>query len=176
MTAIDWTRPDVQRITPGLRERFYALVDVHGPDDCWEWLGCRTPLGYGHFGVRREDGKWAPRKAHRIALELEGVDLAGLQANHHCDNPGCVNPRHLYAGTQVDNMEDQRRRGRRPESRPPRNFGETNGAARLTAEQVAEIRRLRAAGRRAKGDLDQQFGVNRRTINKIVNRETWAHV
>jgi hypothetical protein len=161
-----------------LRERFYSHVDVAGPDDCWEWTGSRHPdNGYAQIAVKCADGRWRPTHASRVALEIEGVDLGGgLQANHTCDNPGCVNPRHLYAGTHGDNMDDMVRRGRasRRHQRGPK--GERNAHAKLTELDVVAIRAGYAAGRRVRGDLDRAFGVNWRTIYQVLERSRWSHV
>lgn len=92
-------------------ERFWSKIDKSG--ECWVWKGRRTPDGYGLFSI----GKKAIY-AHRFALEESGVSLSGgKRALHHCDNPPCVRPSHLYAGTQSQNMLDAYRRGRRRSQR-----------------------------------------------------------
>lgn len=75
---------------------------------CWEWIGRKSNYGYGHFNLQRRT-RWA----HRIAYQLEFGDLRpGLVIRHSCDNPSCVNPAHLSAGSQRDNIHDQIDRGR----------------------------------------------------------------
>lgn len=88
----------------GVAERFWAKVDRSG--DCWIWTGSRCSDGYGTFFVA---GRIVG--AHRFSLELAGVTLGRLHALHRCDNPPCVNPAHLYAGTQRDNSRDMVARG-----------------------------------------------------------------
>jgi hypothetical protein len=89
--------------------RFIAKVEAG--DGCWLWTSQRTPEGYGqfHFG-RRGTPPWY---AHRLAWELSNGPIPdGLSVLHHCDTPSCVNPQHLFLGTQTDNMQDASRKGR----------------------------------------------------------------
>ena len=95
--------------------RFWAKVDVRGPDDCWPWTGGKPPTkqggpGYGRvvFGGRR-------RKAHAVAWELSsGLDVGPTYILHSCDFPPCCNPAHLRPGTKRDNIHDAQARGRLP--------------------------------------------------------------
>lgn len=99
-----------------LAERFWAKVDKRGPDECWPWLG-GTSDGYGVIGVgRRAEGV---KRATHIAWTLEhGVPLPdGMDALHKCDNPPCVNPKHLFPGTQADNVKDMLAKGRHSHGR-----------------------------------------------------------
>lgn len=100
-------------------ERFAARVDRRGSDECWLWIGRKTANGYGTFTIgRRQYG------AHRVAWSLANGDIpAGMQVHHGCDTPLCVNPAHLWLGTQkanVDDMDAKGRRGRaRTKAKPP---------------------------------------------------------
>ena len=87
---------------------FHALVQKAGPDDCWRWLGGFYTCGYGRV---TRDGKrpGAPRVAYELAT---GAVLGELLACHSCDNKWCVNPGHIFPGTQKDNMQDWTRKGR----------------------------------------------------------------
>ncbi len=87
---------------------------------------------------------------------------------HKCDTPPCWNPKHLFAGTDIDNIADKVAKGRQPK-------GETNGNARLTEFQVTQIRSLRAAGYKQQ-DLAEMFGVSQATVGQIVRRVTWKHI
>lgn len=102
--------------------RFWERVDTSaGPEGCWPWTGSTQGKGHGQV-YRGPCRKSAPHKAHRVAWELtHGPIPAGLFVCHHCDNPPCCNPAHLYVGTAADNARDMFARGRaRPGGRPYR--------------------------------------------------------
>ena len=153
-----------------LAERFWEKVDVRGPDDCWEWKAAQTKDGYGSIGV----GNQKTDKAHRVSWQLHNGPIPeGLHVLHNCDNPSCVNPKHLHLGTNADNVREKVERGRHPCLSFP---GERNGNAKLTVDQVIEIRRQYADCGTSQVDLAEIFGVTYQLIWRIVHRKCWKHV
>lgn len=143
-------------------ERFWSKADKSG--DCWIWQGRLTTSGYGQFKADRKN--WI---SSRVAYELtNGAIPPGLCVCHRCDNPLCVRPDHLWAGTNAENMDDLRRKGRAAR-------GERNSSAKLTEPEVVEIKRLisEGVGQRI---LGERFGVGTSTIAHIATNRTWAHV
>jgi HNH endonuclease len=152
-------------------DRFWAKV-VKGPD-CWEWSGWRDRKGYACFDYP------GGRKAYRFSWEIHNGPIPpGLCVCHHCDNPSCVNPEHLFLGTIADNNADMVRKGRNgfgPVTLECRPRGEAHTRAKVTEEQVREIRRLNALGigyRR----LSKEYGLSRPSIQAITRRRSWKHV
>jgi lambda repressor-like predicted transcriptional regulator len=143
---------------------FWSLVDQSGgPETCWPWTGPRDPGGYGRgaFG-------WT-RNAHRNAYRLIHPDFdVNLDVCHHCDNPPCCNPRHLFAGTHQENLQDAGRKGRLGKAR-----GERHPQSKLDWAKVAEIHRLRATGLSERA-LGERFGVSQVAIHFVLTGTTWS--
>src|SRR6056297_983245 len=92
-----------------LSERFWEKVKVSAAHECWEWSGAKTHGGYGVIGF----GSKTLLRAHRVSYEMHNGEISnGLVVRHACDNPSCVNPRHLAVRTQAQNMQDAVDRGR----------------------------------------------------------------
>jgi hypothetical protein len=144
--------------------RFWTLTERVGP--CLIWKSTLDRNGYGRF-------TWDHRQrfAHRLAwLFSRGPIPNGMHVLHTCDNPPCVEPLHLFLGTQQDNMRDMLAKGRN--FRP---VGESHPRARLTAVQVAEIRQRVAAGANQTA-LALEYGVTSVNINRIVHHVIWRSV
>lgn len=145
-------------LTPIELAQFWSRVGVGQAFECWPWQGVIEDDGYG---------RWRGIKAHQIAHEqVIGPIPDGLLVCHHCDNPPCCNPYHLYCGTHQDNSDDAVARGRTRR-------GETHPRTKLTAASVALIRdnpdRLTGAL------LASRFGVSEATISYVRNRRSWKY-
>lgn len=139
---------------------------------CWVWTGHLTNAGYGKL---RDDDHKTEILAHRLSWRIHfNEDPGDRFVCHHCDNRACVNPGHLFLGTQRDNIRDMFSKHREGHHKnPPR--GERSSAAKLNRYDVLNIRRLVAQGVKRKS-LAAHYGVSHRAISHIVNRTNWAHV
>lgn len=148
--------------------RFWSKVDIQGPEDCWSWIACKGGKGYAQF---KFNGKY--HRASRIAYELTyGPIPEGLCCLHHCDNIECINPGHMFLGTHKDTMNDMTLKGRRYIT-----LGIDNGRAKLTEEQVLEIRRLYALeNHMLQREIALMFGISRPLVGSIITRKRWKHI
>lgn len=137
---------------------------VSGGDGCLEWPGERDSDGYGRTGK-----KTGSRGAHRVAWEATHGPIGdGMEVCHHCDNPPCCNPEHLFLGTRAENQRDMTEKARQAR-------GVRSGMAKLTDEQVREIRRLVTEGA-GREKIAGRFGITRQNVTHIERRVTWQHV
>lgn len=175
--------------TKTIAERFWPKVQRG--DGCWLWTAAVHRNGYGKFNI---GGKIV--LAHRVAWALSvGAVPEGTYVCHRCDNPQCVRPDHLFLGTATDNSEDMANKGRstvgpmKEESdyhRPKRVEGQRQTAnmprgvqcpwAKLTEDNVREIRKRYSMERITQRALAIEFGVSLMTINDIIHRRRWAHL
>ena len=158
-TARSWSRK-----SRPLVERFWEKVDVRDSDACWPWLAATKQGGYGK--IIGDDGHL--HLAHRVAYKLVlGPIPLGLVVCHRCDNPDCVNPRHMFLGTQADNLRDMREKGR---GNPP--HGTKHPKARLSDQLVAQIR----FDPRSHRQLSRLLGISKSAIGMAKAGVTWTHV
>lgn len=137
-------------------QRFWRLVNVGEDDACWTWTGTKNRTGYGYFKAPGRRHIYA----HRFSYELaHGPIPDGMVACHHCDNPPCVNPAHLFLGTYSDNTQDMLSKGR------------GNPITKLTAADVQQIRAEYVQG--AGASLARRYGVSQQLISAIINRRVW---
>ena len=149
-------------------ERFWPKVDIpvigYG---CWEWLRYKNPAGYGNFGVGEK-----VKLSHRVSWVINNGQIPdGLCVLHKCDNPGCVNPAHLFLGTRADNTRDAIKKGRLDTFR-----GELNHMAKLTKEEVLEIREEYKRGNISQSRLAKKYNIGQQNVWCIVNRISWKYI
>ncbi len=143
-----------------IADRFWSKVRRGSPTDCWLWLGRPDKDGYGRYYL----GGIAVR-AHRAAYYLANGNFdQTLSICHSCDNPGCVNPAHLWAGTSAENLHDMDIKGRRVR-------GSRHKNAKLTEYKVAIIRNSPLRG----CVLARKYHVSESTISRIRSGRWWRH-
>ncbi|HQR98114.1 MULTISPECIES: HNH endonuclease signature motif containing protein [unclassified Polaromonas] len=150
---------DPLRERPNTAERFSAKYCVDEASGCWLWTGAISRRGYGVFQL----GVGTQGKAHRVSWELANGPIPdGLGVLHRCDTPGCVNPSHLFLGTNSDNMADmvQKKRSLARTKNPNCKLSESDVALVLSSNEVAPV-------------LARSFGVNPATVRRIRRNENW---
>jgi len=151
-------------------KRFWAKVEIRGPDECWKWIAWKSK-GYGMFSFESKSVS-----SHRVSWFIHFGYLPSFNfytkslVLHHCDNKACVNPKHLFIGTQKDNVRDCVKKGR-----CIRASGERQHLSKLTEDQVKDIRAMRKIGLRYRS-IAKMFSISINNSMKIVNIETWKHV
>jgi hypothetical protein len=151
-----------------VQDRF-AMQAIPKESGCVEWSGWKNQYGYGCFHVDGRDilvHRWAYADKH-------GPIPNGLFACHRCDNPSCVNPDHIFLGTQKDNLQDAGRKGRMNKTIKAR--GEKHGNATLKNDQVRDMRRLYDKGVPTK-DIAAQFGCRYSHVYAVVTKITYKSV
>ncbi len=169
-----WRRTRGQERPPALNlktltpeQRFWLKVDRRGDDECWLWTGSVDSFGHGSFFVSPARDR-VP--AHSYALELATGEQCpdGKECCHHCDNPPCCNPGHLYFGTRLQNVHDAIDRDRFSR-------GERHICAVLTEDDVVAMR-IRFAAGETQPVLASVYGVSESHVSQIVNGLAWKHV
>ena len=162
-------------------DRFMAKV-LRADNGCWIWTGGKDRKGYGKFSIgssRNPDGtrRNSMVTASRVSYEFfvgsipRGEGHHGTCVLHHCDTPSCVNPEHLFLGSNSENVKDMDKKGRRV-SLPYR--GEEHANSKLTASQVNSIV-ARLKDKAAQAHIAREFGVCVATINHIAKGRLWSH-
>jgi hypothetical protein len=141
--------------------RFWSKVDRCGKDKCWPWTGSLVG-GYGTFRMEK-----STKKSHRVAFKLTHARWPLDNALHTCDNPRCCNPGHLLEGSHADNMADMKAKGRARSIK-----GSRNKNAKITENDVREIRTL---GLRV-CEIVSRFDIGKSTASAIKRGKAWRHV
>jgi hypothetical protein len=148
-------------------DRFWPKVDKSG--DCWLWLGFIDHAGYGRFRVGGRAGK--SERAHRAAWEMTVAPIpAGMELCHHCDNPRCVRPDHMFVGTHAENMADAAAKKRFTSP-----LGELSGRARFKDGDVLEMHRLHASGLGYRR-IAKLVGTTKSTVYYVLTGRRWPHI
>jgi len=144
-------------------ERFYEKVMPEPMSGCWLWMACTNNQGYGRFKI---DGKM--QMAHRSSYKIHvGPIPDELCILHKCDTPGCVNPEHLFPGTNADNVRDRENKGRGNSL-----CGEDQGNAKLTKNDVRDIRTKRMNQR----EFAEIYGISRQNVSAIQLNKSWKDI
>jgi len=142
-------------------ERFHAKTEPEPNSGCWIWLGSRDRQGYGYFAISKRQIV----KAHRFAVI--GEQRRNEQVLHRCDNPSCVNPSHLFLGSNLDNRRDSLLKGRVAR-------GNSHGMSKLSEQSVSEIRAERARGITL-AVLAARYGVGQNVVSAVARGIAWRH-
>jgi hypothetical protein len=149
-----------------MRNEFDRFIEkVEKTDSCWNWTAGKYRGGYGQFR-RLVDGKWTMAKTHRYSYEyFKGEIPKGYLICHKCDNPSCVNPEHLFAGTTKDNVRDCIEKGRKKIGRNPKH-------RLLTKELAVQIREDHKQGM-SYAELQEKYTQSKQQISRVVRGDIW---
>lgn len=143
-------------------DRFYSKLTV-AESGCWLWLGTTQNGRYGFFSLNRRNVY-----AHRLSWEIHNGPIPeGMYICHACDTPLCCRPSHLFLGDGQINKDDCVAKDRHA-------YGERIGNAKLTAEQVIEIRALLCEGQLSHGEIGKLYGVSAYVVFDIKRKRSWA--
>ena len=152
------------------RDKFLSKYFPEPKTGCWLWVGKTNADGYGE--LHSEDNEFGLRSAHRYSYTIHhGHIPAKLQVLHKCDQPCCINPDHLFLGTQQENIADMDRKGRRKVG-----VGVRHSKARVNNEQAIAIKQEYSKGLLKQKDIAEKYGIDRSAVSAIVNNRTWKHV
>ena len=168
-------RPLTAALAQRLAFKFWYRVDRSG--ECWIWRGTLDVQGYGTI-EDRVDGRRTV-KAHRLSWAIANGSISpGMLVCHHCDNPPCVRPDHLFIGTDADNVADMVKKGRARRligGACRAAFGERHGYAKLTWVEVRSARAEHRAGGISIGALARHYGVSQPSMSLLIRGKTWTH-
>ena len=167
-------KPELLILTEKQSRNFWRKVDKSHVGGCWLWTAAKIPHGYGYFSMDRR-----PTYVHRLSYQIhKGPIPPGINVCHNCpsgDNPSCVNPEHLWLGTQMQNQHDMIRKGRDRKATGDRAGGRTKPesfAQKVTREMALAI----LASTDSHASLGRKYGISTTTVWSIRTGKTWKHL
>jgi len=143
------------------------LSKVNKTNYCWEWAASLDSGGYGNFSI-----KHIVYKAHRVSYEFFINKIPkNAKVLHKCDNRKCINPSHLFLGTQIDNIRDMVSKGRQHKPK-----GSLHPKSKITEADVLEIRRLFNLKLKSRKELQTIYKLSKSNISKILLKQLWSHI
>ncbi len=147
-----------------IKEDVWKRINIKGEDDCWEWKGYVLSNGYGQIRI-----DYRRYRTHRLVYELTyGPIPEGLLVCHKCNNRKCCNPKHLYVGTQKDNLKQMIEDGRKP-------IGENSSKAKLNWKQINEIRKKYIPYIYTQKRLGKEYSISESECFLIINNKVWKN-
>lgn len=148
-----------------IKERLFSFINMNS-NGCWDWIGAKNKKGYGCLSYKNKT-----TIAHRLSyLLFIGEIPKDLHVLHRCDNPKCINPNHLFLGTDLDNSNDKISKGRFVCS-----YGKDNGNSKLTDEQVVDIK-IKIKKGLSFASISRTYEVSETTIAYIAKNKSWRHI
>lgn len=149
-------------------DKFFEKI-AYGMSDCWYWIGCKDSSGYGRVLGTKENF------AHRLSWRLfHGEIPEEKKVLHKCDVRCCVNPEHLFIGTQKENMIDASLKGKLLNRTIL--FGEKNPMRKLSGEDVMKMRQIYSKGNTSYKRISKEFNISTMTAYRAINNQSWSHI
>ncbi len=155
--------------------RFMSKISPEALSGCWLWTAAVNKSGYGMFNERwdNKSKRSIVCLAHRFSFKLANRNFDDrFNVLHHCDNPACVNPSHLFAGTQADNVADMDIKGRRINSQLQ---GERHPNSKVNKDDVYQMLEMRKNGF-TQQSIANKFGISQVQVGNILRKDQWKHI
>lgn len=161
-------------------DRFWTYVKVAEPDACWTWTAAKTKTGHGYFNVKLNN-QFKQIGAHKVSVMIQGITIPlGTVVMHLCDNPSCVNPRHLRIGTYSDNVQDMLSKGRDNYSHGQKRYNAaiTDDIAKKIKTEAIIISGIpgRKTNKTNFNEIAKKYNVSRDIVSNIANNRGWKHI
>lgn len=153
-----------------LENRFWSKVEKRSPDECWPWIGYMDRDGYGKIRINFKTHPSTIWGAHRVAYLIHHGEIRNdLFCCHVCDQPSCCNWRHLFMGTNQENIRDASMKGRMAN-------GARHVRAKLSSDQIIEMRMRYGEGSISTRKLASEFGIGKTEAHRIISHTAWRHI